>query len=223
MSTQKKKNSLAQLMEYAGRHKWLTLLGCTLSGISAVFMMAPYICIWQIAKNLFLVMPDWRAAESLISYGWLAVKTALTGMLFYFAALMCTHLAAFRTAKNMRTAAARHLIDVPLGFFQSSQSGRLRKMIDDNAGMTETLLAHQLPDLVGAIVTPLAAILMLFIFDWRMGLLCLVPMAVAMWLLSLMMGGEKADFFSSYQIALENLSTEASEYIRGIPVVKAFK
>lgn len=223
MSTQKKKNSLSQLMAYAGSHKWLTLFGCTLSGISAVFMMIPYICIWLIAKNLFHVMPDWSAAAGLITYGWLAVKSALAGMLLYFAALMCTHLAAFRTARNMRIAAAGHLIDVPLGFFQASQSGRLRKMIDDNAGMTETLLAHQLPDLVGAIVTPLAAILMLFIFDWRMGLLCLLPMAVAMWLLSLMMGGEKADFFSRYQIALENLSTEATEYVRGIPVVKVFQ
>lgn len=223
MSKQKKKGSLAQLMEYAGNHRWLTLLGCTLSGISAVFMLVPYICIWLIAKNLFLIMPDWSAAGSLISYGWLAVKAALTGMLFYFAALMCTHLAAFRTAKNMRTAAAERLIDVPLGFFQANQSGRLRKMIDENAGMTETLLAHQLPDLVGAIVTPLAAIFMLFVFDWRMGLLCLIPMAISMWLLSRMMGGEKADFFSRYQIATENLSTEATEYVRGIPVVKVFQ
>ncbi|MGL5435540.1 MAG: ABC transporter ATP-binding protein [Lachnospiraceae bacterium] len=223
MSTQKKQNNLAQLLTFAGSHKWLTLLGCVLSGISAVFMMAPYICIWLIAKNLFIIMPDWQAAGDLIGYGWLALKMVLTGMLLYFASLMCTHLAAFRTARNMRIAAAEHLIDVPLGFFQANQSGKLRKLIDDNAGMTESLLAHQLPDLVGAIVTPAAAVIMLFVFDWRMGLLCLVPMALSVVLLGRMMGGENANFFSRYQIATENLSTEATEYVRGIPVVKVFQ
>ncbi len=223
MSTKKNQNSLALPLSYAGNHKWLTIIGCFFSGISAVFMMAPFICIWLIAKNLFAIMPDWQAAGGLITYGWLALKLVLTGMLFYFAALMCTHFAAFRTAKNMRIAAAEHLIDVPLGFFQANQSGKLRKQIDDNADMTESLLAHQLPDLVGAIVTPVAAVIMLFVFDWRMGILCLIPMVLSVFLLGRMMGGDNADFFKRYQIATENLSTEATEYVRGIPVVKVFQ
>lgn len=136
---------------------------------------------------------------------------------------MCTHLAAFRTATNMRKAAAKHLVDLPMGYFTTAQSGRLRKQIDDNAGMTETLLAHQLPDLVGAVVTPIAAIVLLFVFDWRMGLLCLIPMGISMGLLSMMMGGKSAPFFSRYQRAIEDLSAEATEYVRGIPVVKVFQ
>ena len=122
----------------------------------------------------------------------------------------------------MRKAAASHLVDVPLGYFTASQSGRLRKQIDDNAGMTETMLAHELPDLVGAVVTPVAAIVLLFVFDWRMGLVCLLPLAVSVYLLTRMMGGKNADFFERYQKSIEELSAEATEYVRGIPVVKEY-
>ena len=156
-------------------------------------------------------------------WAWLAVAFAASSILVYFAALMCTHLAAFRTARNMRQAALEHIVTLPMGFFSGKQSGRLRKIIDDNAGMTEGLLAHQLPDLVGAIVTPAAAVILLFIFDWRLGLLCLLPMAFSLFLLTRMMGGENAGFFARYQTALEEMSGEAVEYVRGIPVVKVFQ
>lgn len=220
---EKKKSSLSQLMTYAGGHKKLTILGCTLSGVSAVLAMAPYICIWFVARGVFSSLANLSSARGLIQYGWIALWLAAASLLIYFAALMCTHLAAFRTAKNMRQSAAEHLVDVPLGYFTANQSGRLRKIIDDNAGMTETLLAHQLPDLVGAVVTPVAAIVLLFVFDWRMGLICLVPIVIAVVLLIRMMGGKNARFFSRYQKAIENLSAEATEYVRGIPVVKVFQ
>ena len=223
MAKEKKESSLSKLMDYAGGHKRLTLLGCTLSGVSALLSVAPYICIWFVARGVFNALPDLSGGGGLIQYGWLAVILAVAGMLVYFAALMCTHLAAFRTARNMRKAAARHLMDVPLGYFSSQQSGRLRKQIDDNAGMTETLLAHQLPDLVGAIVTPLAAAVLLFVFDWRMGIICLVPMILGAFLLTRMMGWKNARFFSRYQRAMEDMSAEATEYVRGIPVVKVFQ
>ncbi len=220
---EKKKSSIARLLCYADGHKKLTILGCMLSGISAVLTMAPYICIWFVAREVFAVMPNYEQAESAVQYGWYALWFSLASAAVYFAALMCTHLAAFRTAKNMRKAAAKHLLDVPLGYLNSSQSGKLRKQIDDNAGMTEQMLAHELPDLVGAVVTPIAVIIMLFIFDWRMGLLCLLPMIISMFLLTQMMGGKNAKFFSNYQRAIEDLSAEATEYVRGIPVVKVFQ
>jgi ABC-type multidrug transport system, ATPase and permease components len=223
MSKQTKKSSLSRLMTYAGGHKKLTVLGCLLSGISAVLSMAPYICIWIVTKGVFNVMPDFTAARGLVKYGWMALIFAAASTLVYLAALMLTHLAAFHTARNMRESAAKKLIDLPLGYFSANQSGRLRKMIDDNAGMTETLLAHQLPDLVGAVVTPAAAVVMLFVFDWRMGLICFVPMVIAALLMVRMMGGRNAGFFSRYQKAIEELSSEATEYVRGIPVVKVFQ
>lgn len=222
-SKTKKKNSLSQLMAYAGGHKKLTILGCTLSGISAVLSMAPYICIWFVARGVFEALPNLALAGGLVKYGWMALAFAAASTFLYLAALMSTHLAAFRTARNMRGAAARHLIDLPLGYFTANQSGRLRKLIDDNAGMTETLLAHQLPDLVGAVVTPVAAVVLLFVFDWKMGLICFIPMIIAVCLLKRMMGGKNAGFFSRYQKAIEDLSSEATEYVRGIPVVKVFQ
>ncbi|WP_326975485.1 ABC transporter ATP-binding protein [Caproicibacter sp. BJN0012] len=219
----KKKSSLSQLMAYAGGRKKLTILGCVLSGVSAVLSMAVYVCIWFVARGVFQAMPDFTSAGGLTKFGWMALVFAAVSTLIYLAALMCTHLAAFRTARNMRAEGARHLMDLPLGYFAANQSGRLRKLIDDNAGMTETLLAHELPDLVGAIVTPVAAIVLLFVFDWRMGLICLAPLFVAVLLMKQMMGGKNAGFFSRYQKAIEDLSSEATEYVRGIPVVKVFQ
>lgn len=220
---EKKKSSLARLLEFAGGHRRLTILGCTLSGVAAVLGIAPYVCIWLVVRDVFAALPNLSDAAGLDRYGWMAVAFAAASILVYFAALMCTHLAAFRTARNMRLAAVDHIVTLPMGFFSGSQTGRLRKIIDDNAGMTETLLAHELPDLVGAVVTPAAAIVLLFVFDWRMGLLTLIPLVLSLWLMTRMMGGENANFFARYQTALEEMSEEAVEYVRGIPVVKVFQ
>ena len=223
MKRERKTGSLTRLLDYAGGYKKLTFLGCALSGVSALLSIAPYVFIWYIIRGTLNAMPDFSGAKGLIFWGWMALGFALAGAILYFAALMCTHLAAFRTARNMRAAAAEHLVNVPLGYFSANESGRARKQIDDNAGMTETLLAHELPDAVGAIVTPLAAVMLLFVFDWRMGLASLIPIAIGIVLLGMMMGGKSAGFFSKYQIAIEDLSAEATEYVRGIPVVKVFQ
>ena len=220
---QTKRNSLGVLLHYAGGHRKLTLLGCTLSGVSAVLSLLPYLCVWFVVRAIFEALPNVANAQAAVRWGWFAVLFAVLSIAIYFAALMCTHLAAFRTAGNMRKAGVDHLVELPLGFFTSSESGRLRKIIDDNAEMTEGLLAHQLPDFVGAVVTPVAAIVLLFVFDWRMGALSLLPMAAAMYLMMKMMGGQNADFFARYQAALEQMSGEAVEYVRGIPVVKVFQ
>lgn len=219
----KKQNSLSRIMSYAGRHKNLTLLGCVLSALSAVSGLIPFVCVWLAAKNALVTWPDFEETHNLVRWGWIAVWTAVGSIVLYFAALMSTHIAAFRTARNIRYTAMQHVLKLPLGFFSENQSGRLRKLIDDNAGLTEDLLAHKLPDLAGTVVTPVAAIAMLFLFDWRMGLLCLLTMVLALLSMCLMMGGKNAGFFHRYQKEIERMSGEAVEYVRGIPVVKMFQ
>ena len=220
---QKKQSSLARILGYAGGHRNLTLLGCILSALSAVLGLIPYVCVWLAARDVLETWPALTGVSGTSRWGWTAVWTAVISIALYFAALMSTHIAAFRTARNIRRAAMAHVLKLPLGFFTGSQSGRLRKLIDDNAGLTEDLLAHKLPDLAGTIVTPVAAVLMLFLFDWKMGLLCLLTMVLALLSMCLMMGGKNAGFFHRYQKEIERMSGEAVEYVRGIPVVKIFQ
>ena len=219
----KKQNSLQRIMRYAGGHRRLTILGCLLSALSAVLGLIPYVCVWLAARTVLAGWPDLSGAARLAQWGWMAVWFAAGSIALYFAALMCTHIAAFRTARNMRKAAMSHMLTLPLGFFTGNQSGRLRKLIDDNAGLTEDLLAHKLPDLAATAVTPIAAIVMLFLFDWRMGLLCLLTMVLALGSMGMMMTGKNAGFFHRYQQEIERMSGEAVEYVRGIPVVKMFQ
>ncbi|MBM6970875.1 ABC transporter ATP-binding protein [Mordavella massiliensis] len=220
---QKKQSSLARILGYAGGHRNLTLLGCILSALSAVLGLIPYVCVWLAARDVLETWPALTGVSGSARWGWTAVWTAVGSIVLYFAALMSTHIAAFRTARNIRRSAMAHVLKLPLGFFTGSQSGRLRKLIDDNAGLTEDLLAHKLPDLAGTIVTPIAAVLMLFLFDWKMGLLCLLTMVLALLSMCLMMGGKNAGFFHRYQKEIERMSGEAVEYVRGIPVVKMFQ
>ena len=220
---QKKPSSLARILSYAGGHKNLTILGCVLSALSAVLGLAPYLCVWLVARSVLSAWPSLDGAGDLGRWGWMAVWTAIGSILLYFSALMSTHIAAFRTARNIRRAAMTHVLRLPLGFFSGNQSGRLRKLIDDNAGLTEDLLAHKLPDLAATAVTPIAAIVVLFLFDWRMGLLCLLTMVLALLSMCMMMGGKNAGFFHRYQQEIERMSGEAVEYVRGIPVVKMFQ
>ena len=172
---------------------------------------------------MLAVYPDVSAVSGLTRWGWMAVWFAVGNIAVYFAALMCTHTAAFRTARNIRRAGVAHTLELPLGFFAGDQSGRLRKVIDDNAALTEDLLAHKLPDLTAAVVTPVAAVVLLLAFDWRMGALCLLTMALALGCMMAMMGGKNAGFFHRYQREIEKMSGEAVEYVRGIPVVKVFQ
>lgn len=218
MKKEKKPSSLSRLLGYAGGHKKLTLLGCTLSGIAALLGLAPYVCVWLVARQVLS-----GDTGSAVQWGWLSVWFSVGNIVVYFGALMCTHVAAFRTARNIRHVGVAKVLELPLGFFTGNQSGRLRKIIDDNAALTEDLLAHKLPDLTAAVVTPVAAIVLLFVFDWKMGLLCLLTMVLAMLCMMSMMGGKNAGFFHRYQQEIEKMSGEAVEYVRGIPVVKVFQ
>ena len=219
----KRRSNLSRLLAYAGGHRKLTVLGCVLSGAAAVLGLLPYVCVWLVARQVLAVFPAVTEAQGLVRWGWMAVWFAVANILLYFAALMCTHIAAFRTARNLRYAGVAHLMELPLGFFTGNRSGELRKIIDDNASLTEDLLAHKLPDLTAAVVTPVAAIVLLFVFDWRMGLLCLLTMVLALGCMMAMMGGKNAGFFHRYQREIEKMSGEAVEYVRGIPVVKVFQ
>ena len=221
----KKDSELSRMFRYAGNRHWLTVLGMILAGISTVLSMIPFVCIWFVIQDMLnaLLAGDIGLASESSWYAWWAVGFSVFSILLYFAALCCSHLAAFRTATNMKKAAMHHIVTLPLGYFSANASGRLRKVIDDNAGLTENFLAHQLPDLTGAVVMPVAVIILIFTFDWRLGLCCLVPLAVSVFFMKQMMGGDNAGFMEGYMTALENMNKEAVEYIRGIPVVKVFQ
>ncbi|QYZ80186.1 ABC transporter ATP-binding protein [Methanofollis formosanus] len=216
------KKGIPWLFELAGRHRVLIVTACILSAISAVLSLAPYICIWYVVRDVFAAWPDLSAAAGVTWYGWLAVGFALLSVVLYFAALMCSHLAAFRVEKNMRKEAMHTIVTLPLGFFDQHTSGRMRKIIDDNASITHTFMAHLLPDLAGAVVMPFAILALLFVFDWRLGLVSLIPLVVSVYYLKQMMGGDRSSI-QKYMDALEEMNTEAVEYVRGVPVVKVFQ
>lgn len=222
----KKKNAeLSQMFKFAGNRHWLTIAGCVLAGISTVLSMIPFVCIWFVVRDIVnaMIQGDQSLAIASGHYAWLAVAFSLVSIFLYFLALCCSHLAAFRTATNMKKEAMHHIVMLPLGYFSQNASGRLRKIIDDNAGLTEGFLAHHLPDLTGAVVMPIAVIILLFVFDWRLGICCMVLLVISVFFLKKMMGGENANFMSGYMSALENMNKEAVEFVRGIPVVKVFQ
>ena len=221
----KKNSEISRMFAYAGNRHWLTILGMVLAGISTVLSMIPFVCIWFVVRDLLnaLAAGDMSLAAHSGAFAWWAVGFSVLSILLYFLALCCSHLAAFRTASNMRKAALHHIVTLPLGYFSQNASGRLRKIIDDNAGLTEDFLAHQLPDLTGAVVMPIAVLVLIFTFDWWLGLCCLVPLAISFFCMKQMMGGDNAHFMEGYMTALETMNKEAVEYIRGIPVVKVFQ
>ena len=186
---EKKQNDISVLLDYAGRYKGLMFLGLGLSGIAMALGMAPYICIWLAIRDLIAVSPNWPEATGIARYGWMAFAFAFGGIAVYFAALMCTHLAAFRTASNIRKQGMAHLMKAPLGFFDSNASGLLRNRLDGAAADTETLLAHNLADIVGSLVMLIAMIVLMVVFDWRMGASCLLAAVISILAMFSMMGG----------------------------------
>ena len=222
-SKAKGKGNLSVLMDYAGRRRVLTYLSWVLSAVSALTALVPFIFVWLIVREVIEANGNFAAVQGSLSvYGWWAVGSALISMLVYFAALMCSHVAAFRVAGNMRKRAMRHIGALPVGFMNSLGSGRVRRIVNESSGATETYLAHQLPDMVGAFATPVGMIVLLFVFDWRLGLLSLIPTALGFIIMSKMTGKGMAQKMKEYQSALEDMNNEAVEYVRGVPVVKTF-
>ena len=205
-----------------GKRKVLLPATMLLSALSALAGMLPYILIWLIVREL-LEHGEITSSGNVVTYAWWAAGMAVASIVLYFAALMSSHLAAFRVESNLRKEAMRQIVRMPLGFFDINTSGRIRKIIDDNAGVTHSFLAHQLPDLAATFLVPLVAAILIFVFDWILGLACIVPVIIAMLVMGFMMNAEGRQFMKSYMTSLEEMNTEAVEYVRGIPVVKVFQ
>ena len=218
----KKQSDLSRLMGYAGNYRYFTYASWVLSAVSALVALVPFVYIWKILRDVLNAAPNYAQAVHIPHYGWMAVLFAVLAYLIYIAALMCSHLSAFRVATNLRLEVSEHLATLPLGFTETFGSGKLRKIIHESTGAAETFLAHQLPDKYNAMATPIGLLVLLLVFDWRLGLLSLVPVALGFVIMSTMTGRRMADKMRQYGNALESMSNEAVEYVRGIPVVKTF-
>ena len=218
----KKQSNLSRLMGYAGGHKILTYLSWVLSVMSALLALVPFWYIWRIIHNILEVSPDFSQAGNVTSYGWSAVLFAVLSIVVYIAGLMCSHMSAFRVAANIRKELMRHITALPLGVTEKYGSGNLRRIVNTSSAATETYLAHRLPDKAGAIATPIGLLFLLLAFDWRLGLLSLVPVVLGFLFMMGMTGKGMQEKMKEYQNALSEMSNEAVEYVRGVPVVKAF-
>ena len=226
----RRRSPIMRLLGFSGGYGKFTIVGCVLSGVNALCSIATLVCVWFVLRDLIAAAPDWSAVPGVAGYGVAALAFALAGLAIYFAALMCTHIAAFRTATNMRAAALEHLSRAPLGYFDTHATGELRRVIEGATGLTEGVLAHRFPDFVGALAAPVAYLVVMFAIDWVMGLLCLVPIIVSAACMLWMMAGGGDDentsmmtFMKNYQDTLDRMNKGAVEYVRGIPVVKVFQ
>lgn len=218
----KKQSNLSRLLTIAGSYRYLTYASWILSAISALIALVPYYFIWQVMREVLEVAPDFSRAQNLTYNGWMAVMFAVIAVLVYIAGLMCSHLGAFRIATNLRLQSINHIVKLPLGFAEHFGSGKLRKIVNESSAATETYLAHQLPDRANALATPCGLLVLLFVFDWRLGLLSLAPVLLGFLIMMAMTGKEMQQKMKEYQNALDDMSNEAVEYVRGIPVVKTF-
>lgn len=217
------KNKFIRLLNYSGNYKYLTIVGMFLSALSAICLLVPFVYIWDVVNALLVVAPDFTKAQNLDVYAINAFTFAVLGIILNFFGLMGTHLSAFKNEKNMKDAAIKHLLKLPLGYFSNHTSGGLRKIIDYSTAKTEIFLAHQLFDLTGAIVTPIVFLILLFSFDWRLGLICLIPIILCFVFMYPMFSKESRNSMEKYEKYLEEMNGEAVEYVRGIPVTKAFQ
>ena len=218
----KKESNLKRLLRYAGGYKYLTIASWILSALSALVALLPFVYIWKVIKEVLDVAPNYGDVQELSHNGWMAVVFAVAAILIYIAALICSHLAAFRVQANMRTKAMHHIVTLPMGVMDGIGSGKVRKIVYESSAATETYLAHQLPDKANALATPVGLIVLLLVFDWRLGLLSLLPVAAAFVIMSVMTGKRMAEKMEEYNNALGQMAGEAVEYVRGISVVKTF-
>lgn len=217
-----KRSPINRIFAYAGGYRYLLIASWVLAAISAFVALVPFYFIWRLIKEVLRVSPNFSEAQNLSLYGWSAVGSALLSMLIYIGALICSHLSAFRVQANIRSGLMHHILTLPLGFMDDEGTGKIRKIVNESSAATETYIAHQLPDKCVAIATPIGLAVLLLIFDWRLGLLCLVPVVLAFLIMGSMMGENMKKKMQEYQNSLETMSSEAVEYVRGIPVVKTF-
>lgn len=218
----KKQSNLSRLLQIAGSHKYLIYASWVLSSLSALIALVPFYYIWRVIQEVLEAAPDFSRAQSLSYNGWMAVLFSVISVLVYIAGLMCSHKGAFRIATNLRIQTLEHIVKLPLGFAERFGSGRLRKIVNESSAATETYLAHQLPDRANAVATPCGLLVLLVVFDWRLGILSLIPVVLGFLIMMAMTGQQMQEKMKEYQNALDDMSNEAVEYVRGIPVVKTF-
>lgn len=220
---EKNESNFLRLMGFAENYKCLTYISLLLSGVSSALALLPFYYIWKIIKEVLEVMPNFENGAGIVKNGVNAVVFAVLSMIIYIASLMCSHTSAFRVQANMRKQMMHKIVQLPLGEIEKFGSGKLRKIVNDCSAATETYLAHQLPDMVGSIITPIGLLVFLLAFDWRFGLISLIPIVLSFVIMMVFMTGKTLrQKMEEYQNALDNMSNEAVEYVRGIPVVKAF-
>ncbi len=218
----KKQSNLSRLLQIAGNHKYFIYASWVLSALSAIIALMPFYYIWKVIQEVLETAPDFTRAQNMTHNGWMAVLSAVIAVLIYISGLMCSHKGAFRIAANLRLLTIKQIVRLPLGFTESFGSGKLRKIVNESSAATETYLAHQLPDRANAIATPCGLLALLLVFDWRLGLLSLIPVALGFLIMMTMTGQRMQEKMKEYQNALDDMSNEAVEYVRGIPVVKTF-
>ncbi len=222
MKKENKPSAFSRLMEYAGSYKILTYMSWILSFLSALTALLPLVYIFFIIREVLEVAPDFSKATSIVQNGIMAVVFSAAALVIYFGALMCSHVSAFRIGSNIKRKLLKHISKLPLGFSDEMGSGKLRKIINDSSAAAETYLAHNLPDMAGAVATPLGMVVMMFVVDWRFGLVSILPIILAFLCMGKMIGPAMKEDMRLYNNALEDMNNEAVEYVRGIPVVKTF-
>ena len=216
---EKKESNFSRLMDYAENYKYFTYISLVLSAVSSALALLPFYYIWKIIKEVLEVMPNFENAAGIVKNGVIAVVFAVLSMIIYIASLMCSHTSAFRVQANMRKQMMHKIVQLPLGEIEKFGSGKLRKIVNDCSAATETYLAHQLPDMVGSVVTPIGLLIFLIAFDWRFGLISLIPIVLSfVVMMTFMTGKTLQQKMAEYQNALDDMSNEAVEYVRGIPV-----
>ena len=220
---EKKKGILFRLFEYAGNYKWLTIIGMTLAALSSITAVLPIYYIWKVAEEVINTYPNFTNSGMIIEYAWTAVFWACATLAIYLVGLLLCHVSAFRIARRLREKSVEHLMKLPLGFFTENGSGKLRQIVDECAGSTETYLAHNIPDLASAVVAPLAIFGIMFAFDYRLGIVSMVPIVLSIIAMgSMFLSEEMRGKMGEKQKVLEDMNNEAIEYVRGIPVLKTF-
>ncbi|MCR4867429.1 MAG: ABC transporter ATP-binding protein/permease [Lachnospiraceae bacterium] len=204
--------------QYAGGHKSLITLGRFIAGVSAILVLIPYYDLWRIIR----IAVNGEDYSQISKFAWQAVILTVASLLIYIVALFCTHIAAFRVQANMRSSLMRRIITLPLGVFDEDGTGKIRRIVNDSTAATETFIAHNLPDKTVAAVTPIGLLVLIFAFNWKIGLLCMIPALIGFACMMSMMGKGMQEKMAEYQNALETMSSEATEYVRGVPVVKTF-
>ena len=214
--------TLKRLGAYMGGRKYLLPCSVALSAVNGLLSLVPFILLWLVVRTLLIARGN-LSNTPLIDYALWAFVISVASVLLYFLALMLSHLAAFRIETNMRRKAMQRLMRAPLGYLDEQNTGRMRKIIDEDSAQTHTFVAHLLPDVASCIVAPIGVIVLLFAVDWQLGTAAMIPLVGAIGIMGYMMNPKNNQFQRLYLDAQEKMGAEAVEYVRGIPVVKVFQ